>query len=201
MIVELRNGTGHQTVFPGSTHKDTGERIEWIEDGAPALVDYGVMLTAVQRLAAAALLARRMDGSGAVNNIGSHVIGWLAQCNWTAEGIHAFLDPVFDAIGVKEDDRLRKRIDELPEKDNTEQLAWRSQAAERATRQVHRCPTEPVARALGRSRGDGPGVDLSQRHWQRSAAAAALRCGPALCRGLGQVGDLGRGPPMAVGCT
>ena len=56
-IVEIRS-TGVQTVFPGSTHEETGEKIEWFEQGEPAQVDAKVLRRAVTRLAAAALLAR-----------------------------------------------------------------------------------------------------------------------------------------------
>jgi hypothetical protein len=39
-IIELRlgNKNGYQTVFPGSTHKDTGESVAWATDGDPAPV-------------------------------------------------------------------------------------------------------------------------------------------------------------------
>jgi hypothetical protein len=51
MLVELRS-TGLQTVFPPSTHKETGEPITWETDGAePALVEPDVLLAAVERLA------------------------------------------------------------------------------------------------------------------------------------------------------
>jgi len=42
MLCELRvggGGKGAQTVFPGSTHDETGEAVTWDEDGAPAAVD------------------------------------------------------------------------------------------------------------------------------------------------------------------
>ena len=58
MIVENRS-TGCQTVFPGSTHKETGERIEWtngqFED--PLEISALKLQTIVGKIAAAALLA------------------------------------------------------------------------------------------------------------------------------------------------
>jgi Bifunctional DNA primase/polymerase, N-terminal len=49
MIVELRS-TGAQTVFPGSEH-ECGERIEWAQDGQPAVVDAAELRRAVEHLA------------------------------------------------------------------------------------------------------------------------------------------------------
>lgn len=61
MLVEFRGdprgGEGVQTVFPGSVH-ESGEPIEWAEDGEPALVDYADLLRCVRRVAATVLLAR-----------------------------------------------------------------------------------------------------------------------------------------------
>ena len=57
-LVEFRS-TGGQTVFPGSTHKDTGETIEW-EPGPtiPAAADAVGLRQQVARLAVAALYQR-----------------------------------------------------------------------------------------------------------------------------------------------
>jgi AAA domain/Bifunctional DNA primase/polymerase, N-terminal len=49
MLVELRS-TGVQTVFPGSVH-ESGEPIEWAEDGEPAAVDHAALRVAVDALA------------------------------------------------------------------------------------------------------------------------------------------------------
>ena len=56
MLLELRS-TGGQTVFPGSTH-ESGERIEWFEDGDPTPTDAQQLTLAGRRLAGACLLAR-----------------------------------------------------------------------------------------------------------------------------------------------
>ncbi len=49
MICELRS-TGTQTVFPGSIHP-SGERIEWHNDGEPAVVAPGLLTAAIEALA------------------------------------------------------------------------------------------------------------------------------------------------------
>lgn len=56
MLVELRS-TGGQTVFPPTTHP-SGEAIVFETDGVPTVVDAEVLLEAVRRVAAAALLVR-----------------------------------------------------------------------------------------------------------------------------------------------
>jgi len=59
-LVEFRAGgdKGVQTVFPGSTHEDTGEPIEWFSKGEAAEVDSNYLFKCVRYLAAACLLAR-----------------------------------------------------------------------------------------------------------------------------------------------
>lgn len=56
-IVELR-ADNVQTVFPGSTHQDTGDPITWDEDGEPSPVIATQLRDAVARLATAAALVR-----------------------------------------------------------------------------------------------------------------------------------------------
>jgi hypothetical protein len=59
MLVELRiggGGKGAQTIFPGSTHAETGEPIQWEENGEPARVTH--LQEDVRVLAACCLLAR-----------------------------------------------------------------------------------------------------------------------------------------------
>ena len=58
MLVEIRS-TGCQTVFPGSTHKETGERIEWTNGqfDEPLEISAAELQRIVGQIAAAALLA------------------------------------------------------------------------------------------------------------------------------------------------
>jgi putative DNA primase/helicase len=62
MLVELRS-TGAQTVFPGSVH-ESGEPIDWDEDGAQARGDGATLRRAVATLAGACLLARHWPAQG-----------------------------------------------------------------------------------------------------------------------------------------
>jgi RecA-family ATPase len=60
MLVELR-GDGCQTVFPRSIH-ESGELIEWADDGEPAVIDYATLLAATTLLAAVCLIKRYLSG-------------------------------------------------------------------------------------------------------------------------------------------
>jgi RecA-family ATPase len=60
-LLELRIGGGDkgaQTIFPGSTHKETGEAITWEADSEPASVDGNDLHRRCRELAAYTLLAR-----------------------------------------------------------------------------------------------------------------------------------------------
>jgi len=60
-ILELRlgakPGAGAQTVFPGSQHP-SGEMIEWVKDGEPAVVPCTALVRAVRGIAIASVLLR-----------------------------------------------------------------------------------------------------------------------------------------------
>jgi putative DNA primase/helicase len=59
---DKQDGTaGFQTVFPGSIHP-SGEPIEWVEDGEPALVEYNEIKDQVIGLATRVLIARHCPG-------------------------------------------------------------------------------------------------------------------------------------------
>jgi rubrerythrin len=56
-VVEFRCKDGLQSVFPGSTHKETGEAIEWSKEGEPLRVSTGELYRATSQLACASLIA------------------------------------------------------------------------------------------------------------------------------------------------
>lgn len=87
MIVELRS-TGGQTVVHPSIHP-TGEQYTW-EPGeiiaqTLATVDEGVLLSAVQHIAAASLLAKYWPGTGGRHNVALALAGALLQSGITAD--------------------------------------------------------------------------------------------------------------------
>jgi hypothetical protein len=81
-LLELRiggGGKGAQTVFPGSTHEETGEPITWEENGEPATVDGDDLLRRVKRIAAACLIARAWPAKGGRHNAARTVGSFLAR--------------------------------------------------------------------------------------------------------------------------
>jgi putative DNA primase/helicase len=108
-IVELR-GTGGQTIFPGSTHKDTGEPIEWSEAGEPALVKYGELQRAVDLIAVASLLATHWR-PGTRDDLCTATVGILLRTpGWEDEDIEAMLLAIADAA---DDEKIDQRIEKI----------------------------------------------------------------------------------------
>ena len=96
MLVELRvggGGRGAQTVFPGSVH-ETGEAIRWDDTGDPAEVVGKDLHGAVNRVAAAALLARNWPGPHARHEPALAVGGMLAHGGWDVAHAKLFMEAV-----------------------------------------------------------------------------------------------------------
>lgn len=96
MLVELRGrksdgSVGLQTVVPPSIHRDSGEPIEFEpgHDREAGNIDADVLLTAVSRVAASALLARYWPGAGTQHNAFLALAGTLANAGLQSENIHA----------------------------------------------------------------------------------------------------------------
>jgi DNA polymerase I-like protein with 3'-5' exonuclease and polymerase domains len=108
MLVELR-GSGGLTVYPPSSHKDTGERITWerLEDG-PAEVALEDLRRMVREVAACALLARHWPEKGSRDKAFMALAGGLLRASgWDAERTARFLE----ALAVATDDEeARARI-------------------------------------------------------------------------------------------
>jgi putative DNA primase/helicase len=105
-LVELRIGgiLGAQTVFPGSMH-ESGEPISWEPDcnGEPPQVDGGQLLKRVQRVAAAALLARHWPTArGSRHDTALAVGGFVARCNFSETDACTFLEAIARAASDPE---------------------------------------------------------------------------------------------------
>jgi hypothetical protein len=105
MIIELRcqtkdGGIGKQTVVPPSTH-ECGEQIRY-EPGCgirPANVDADIVLAAVARTAAAALLARHWPNAGnGRHNTMLALAGALARAGWEESDVKTFCHAVYHSI-------------------------------------------------------------------------------------------------------
>jgi RecA-family ATPase len=105
-LLELRIGgaSGAQTVFPGSTHKETGEAITWEESGEPASVDNDDLYCLVHDLAAYALIARHWPAPGlkARHDAALTVGGFLARTGRSASEIKIAAEAIARAVNDPE---------------------------------------------------------------------------------------------------
>jgi hypothetical protein len=101
MLVELR-GTGGLTIFPPSTHRETGEPIGWEEFGDPADVELDALRQAVGEVAAAALLARHWPSKGSRDSAAMALAGGLTRAGWAEERVSRLCRTVAEAAGDEE---------------------------------------------------------------------------------------------------
>lgn len=99
-LVELRS-TGGQTIVPPSIHPD-GPAIEWEQGGDAAPVDGRMLSVAVDRLAAASLLARHWPAQGSRHDLALAVAGALLRHGWGADEAEAFVEAVARTAGDTE---------------------------------------------------------------------------------------------------
>jgi len=108
MLVELR-GTGAQTIFPGSIH-ESGEPIEWANDGAPAVVDMKDLARTVRRIAAGAALVPFWV-EGARHELALALAGALLRAGWNAAQAGDFIEGVAQAAGDPEAHKRRADVE------------------------------------------------------------------------------------------
>src|SRR5262249_19533200 len=93
MLVAIRiggNGSGAQTVFPGSVH-ESGEPIRWESNGEPPTVEGEHLTHVVRGLAAATLLARYWpQAPGSRHDIALTLGGFLTGAGRTPESVGVF---------------------------------------------------------------------------------------------------------------
>jgi hypothetical protein len=79
-LLELRS-TGGQTMVPPSRHPSL-ERLRWDPDGEPAFVPFEELLTALNKVAAAAILARHWPKEGSRQDAALALSGGLLDLGW-----------------------------------------------------------------------------------------------------------------------
>jgi hypothetical protein len=104
-LLELR-GSGGITVHPPSTHKDTGERIEWSSFTEPAQVRLDELQRAVRQLAAAVLLAWHWPTKGSRDETAMALAGGLVRAGWAEAPVSLFIEAVAVAA---QDEEARMR--------------------------------------------------------------------------------------------
>ncbi|MBF0383180.1 MAG: DUF3987 domain-containing protein, partial [Magnetococcales bacterium] len=95
-IVEYRAGNTVQTIFPGSYHATTGEKIDWEpgKDKAPPEVEAKNLFECVRTLAAASLILEYYPNKGHRNFYILNIIGGLMIGGYTKEQTRKLLEPV-----------------------------------------------------------------------------------------------------------
>jgi DNA polymerase I-like protein with 3'-5' exonuclease and polymerase domains len=106
VLVELR-GTGGMTVFPPSTHKETGERITWDSFGDLGEVKLVELQQAIRQLAAVALLARHWPTKGTRQDAFLSLVGGLLRSAWNQDQVERFVEALALAT---QDDEVQKRV-------------------------------------------------------------------------------------------
>jgi hypothetical protein len=102
MLVEFRC-EGSQTVFPPSLHLETGERIEWVEDGEPTPVNAAELHRGVTLVAVASLLAREWPREkGNRHHLALAVAGFLLRAHVAVEDVERVIR--FAASWAADDD-------------------------------------------------------------------------------------------------
>ena len=102
---------GQQAIFPGSTHKDTGEVVQWYEDGEPAHVSAPDLLQAAKHLAAATLLAEHWPQEGSRQDAALALAGGLLRARFTKDKAMQFIEAV--CIAAKDEEtpsRVRSAV-------------------------------------------------------------------------------------------
>jgi hypothetical protein len=138
MVVEYRS-TGAQTIHPPSLHPE-GEVYTWEQNGVPARVDGRVLLQAVEKVAAAALLAKYWPRKGARHEAALALSGALLRAEWNREDVEEFVRAVVEAAGDEEaDDRVTAvRYTEKRLADNDRQATGYTRLAELVDERVAR---------------------------------------------------------------
>jgi|GEM_PF-646836 len=98
---------GQQAIFPGSTHKDTGELVQWYEEGEPARVSAADLVQVANHLAAASLLALHWPQQGSRQDAALALAGGLLRADWSGDKAARFIEAV---CREAQDEETRSRV-------------------------------------------------------------------------------------------
>lgn len=190
-LVELRS-TGTQSVVPPSPHPEHG-RYRWMLEGEAALIDGRVLTQHVERVGAAALLARHWPSRGSRHTAALALAGALLRAEWDREDAEEFMRAVARAANDEEaDDRvaavrttLRRLASEGDERGATGLTRLKETFDPRVVERVVRwlgLPEERGVIILGGRRIGGPVEDAEEspapalaRPWPEPMGEAAFR--------------------------
>jgi hypothetical protein len=153
MLLELR-GDGGLTVYPPSTHQETGELIAWQDFDDPAEVSLLDLQCAVRELAAASLLAQYWPDKGTRDRAAMALAGALTRLDWGEDKVSRFLGAVAVAACDEEAGKRAAKAGPTAEKleDGKKTTGWPS-----------------LSRLLGE---DGEAVVSRVREWLGSSTSA-----------------------------
>ncbi len=114
-IVEFRGKAGLQTVFPGSTHKESGEAITWSKDGEPTQIGAKELHRAVTLLATACLISTFWR-DGVRQDLTMAVGGALLRNGFDVPATKNFIRAVCAAANDEEISMRLKAVDATAEK-------------------------------------------------------------------------------------
>jgi bifunctional DNA primase/polymerase-like protein len=108
VLLERRAGAGKQTVVPPSTHKDSGETIQWVVPGPATEVDAKALCRAFDELAAASLIASVWKPS-LRHRLALAIPAFLLKAGCPADGVKKLLEPVIERFDEPAEvgDRMR----------------------------------------------------------------------------------------------
>lgn len=189
-ILELRAGTGKQTIFPPSAHAETGEPITWHTEGDPAEVEAADLERYAREMAAAALLGKHWPGQGGRHDAALALAGGLWRGGMDEPRAADFVQAVVKAAGDTDESQDRERAvsDTYTNGPNRYVTGWRRLGGLIDLRVVRkarewlgmtsptveeppppvadRAPTAPAASATFNTTDQGNGERLVARHGQ-----------------------------------
>jgi DNA repair protein RadA/Sms len=124
-LVEILTN-GQQAIFPGSSHQDTGELVQWYENGEPASISEHDVVQSVRRLAAATLIACQWPQEGSRNDAALALAGGLLRAGWSEKETAHFIESVCTAANDEETHaRVRSVVDTAAKlKDGAHVTGW-----------------------------------------------------------------------------
>jgi predicted P-loop ATPase len=109
VLLELRTGQDHETMFPPSEHP-SGERVEWANEGLPTKVSLKELKRAATQVAATAAIARHYPPEGARHEWCLSLAGALRQYGLKEEPATLVIRA---AAIVARDNKLKDRLEEI----------------------------------------------------------------------------------------
>lgn len=105
-LVEILTN-GQQSIFPGSTHKDTGELVQWYEEQEPSPFSATALVHAANCLAAATLFALHWPQEGSRQEAALALAGGLLRAGWLEDKAAHFIEAI---CCTAQDEETRTRV-------------------------------------------------------------------------------------------